>query len=355
MAATPELWTVDASHGGGQLVRTAMAIAAWQGRPLHLTGIRATRSRPGLARQHAAAAQAMADATAAEITGAQLGSLALAFQPQDTVSRLDLDIHIGTAGSTMLVLQSLLPLLVRRGGSVRVHGGTDNPLAPPVDFYRSILLPALGDLGIELDLQLLRRGYFPKGGGEVVATAPGQATWQPIRRTTWGNPVHLRGVAYSSNLPLHVTERMRDAVVKGWKKARPLPTEMRPILREATIEIELRPAEPALSPGAGIVLWAEDEAGTRVAGSGLGERGKPAEKVGDEAVTMLLEDLAAAAPVDRHLGDQLAIWAALADGESVWRVAEVTDHLTSSLALLADGLGVEWSVDKGMVRVGPGR
>lgn len=345
-----DIWEVDAAHGGGQLVRTALCLAALAQRPCHITGIRAGRSRPGLARQHVAAVKAVGAAADGELRGAQLGSQELWFEPGETTAPLDLNVVIGTAGSTMLVLQTLLPLLARRGGEVRAHGGTDNPLAPPVDFYLSVLLPALATMGVEAELELVRRGYYPKGGGEVQATAPGQARWRGIERVEWDEPVRLAGVAYSSSLPLHVTERMRRAALQTWKDGKAVASAQRPALRALALEVELQPAEQALSPGAGIVLWVEDRHGTRVSASALGELGKPAEQVGEEAATALLREVGSGAPCDQHLGDQLAIWAALADGPSAWRVSAVTDHLQSSLDLLADGLGVRWQVDGTTVR-----
>jgi len=340
-----DIWQVDASDGGGQLVRTALGIAAVRGLACDITGIRAKRSKPGLARQHAAAAKAIAQASGGSISGAELGSQQVTFWPGTATEPLAMDIHIGTAGSTMLVLQALLPLLVHRGGEIRVHGGTDNPLAPPVDFTTTVLLPALHEAGIEVALELVRRGYYPQGGGEVVARAMGQRSWSGILRETWTGAASLHGVAYSSSLPLHVTERMRDAALRAWKKGGPLDADARTALRKLPTRIELRPDEPALSPGAGIVLWAEDADGRRVSGSGLGEKGKPAERVGEEAADALLQALHSGTPCDEHLGDQLAVWAALADGPSTWRVAEVGEHLTTVLALLADGLGVAWELE----------
>lgn len=345
-----DTWRVDASNGGGQLVRTALGIAAVRGLACEVTGIRAKRSRPGLARQHAAAAKAIAKASGGSIAGAELGSMAVQFYPGGATGPLAMDIHIGTAGSTMLVLQALLPLLVVRGGEVRVHGGTDNPLAPPIDFTTTVLLPALRQAGIGVELELVRRGYYPKGGGEVVARAAGQAGWDGFERTSWSGPAALHGVAYSSGLPLHVTERMRDAALRAWKKGGPLDSDARTALRKLPARVDLRPDEPALSPGAAIVLWVEDAAGRRVSGSALGEQGKPAERVGEEAAASLLAAVASGAPCDEHLGDQLAVWAALANSPSAWRVAEVGDHLTSVLALLADGLGVTWEIEGDVVR-----
>lgn len=346
-------WVVDASHGGGQLVRTALCLAALQGRPLRLTGIRAGRSRPGLQRQHLAGVKAIAEATAGSLSGAQLGSLELSFTPGDAAGPLDLNVIIGTAGSTMLVLQALLPLLARRGGRVRVSGGTDNPLAPPVDYYRAVFLPALREVGVDVTLELLRRGYYPKGGGQVVAESAGQDGWGGFERVEWLGPVRLGGVAYSSRLPLHVTERLRQAAVRTWRHGEPVPTAMRPALRACEVEIALRPDEDADSPGAGIVLWAEDEAGRRVSASALGEPGKPSEKVAGEAATALLEELSRGAPCDRHLGDQLAFWAALATSPSRWRVGQVTEHLETSLHLLGQATGAQWAVVDGVVVVNP--
>ncbi|MCC7490942.1 MAG: RNA 3'-phosphate cyclase [Fimbriimonadaceae bacterium] len=346
-------WVVDAGEGGGQLVRTAVCLAALQGRVLHLTGIRARRSRPGLARQHVAAVKAVARAAEGSVSGAELGSLSLQFYPGQARGPLELDINIGSAGSTMLVLQALLPLLVRRGGVVRVIGGTDNPLAPPVDFYRAVLLPALAAVGILVDLELTRRGWYPEGAGEVIARCEPLAAWPGFERVGWGEPVELGGVAYASRLPLHVCERLQAAAVRSWKKGEGLPTALRPVLRACRAAVELRPDEPAISPGAGIVLWVTDDQGQRIGAAALGEKGKPSERVAEEAAAALLADLATGAPCDRHLGDQLAIWAALAASPSSWRVAVVTDHLRSCLALLAAGLGCRYQIAGDVVTLQP--
>lgn len=347
-----EPWRIDVGDGGGQLVRTAMAVAALAGRPCELRNIRAGRPKPGLAAQHLAAVQAVAQAAGGTLAGDELGSRELHFEPGDATGPVWLETRIGTAGSTMLVLQATMPLLVRRGGGITVSGGTDNPLAPPVDYTTQVLLPALGAMGIEFGLELARRGFYPAGGGLIRAECAAHPTWRGFERLEWDGPVRIAGVAYSARLPLHVVERMRDTAVKRLRKGDGLTADQRARLREGGIKIELRPDEDAASPGAGLVLWAEDAAGRRLGAGALGERSKPAERVGDEAAGLLLDELAAGAPCDRHLCDQLAVWAALADGPCAWRVSRVTDHLTTVLRLLEDGLGVRFSLDGTTVRKG---
>lgn len=346
------LWEVDASRGGGQLVRTALTVAALVGRPCRLTGIRRKRDRPGLQRQHLAAVRAVAEAAGGRLAGDELGSAELRFEPGDASGPLDLVVDIGTAGSTTLVLQALLPLLVRRGGRVRVTGGTDNPLAPPIDYLREVFAPALGELGVRIGIELEQRGFHPQGGGVVTAWAePG--SFAPVRRVAWGPPARIGGVVYAAHLPGHIPARLARAVAEELRLGAGLTDEAHSRLQAVPQAIEVREAEPAVSPGCGVVLWAEDEQGRRLGGSALGERGKPAERVGAEAARDLLGALASGAACDEHLGDQLAVWAALAPEPSEWSTARCTEHLGAVLKLLESGLAVRWTVRGRVVSLRP--
>ncbi|MGG4640195.1 RNA 3'-terminal phosphate cyclase, partial [Pseudomonas aeruginosa] len=176
-----DLIELDGSEGGGQILRSALSLSMTSGQPLRIRNIRGRRSRPGLLRQHLTAVRAAAEICAAEVEGAELGSRELAFRP-GAIRAGDYAFAIGSAGSCSLVLQTLLPALLAANGEsrVRISGGTHNPLAPPADFLRDSWLPLLRRMGAEVDLELLRHGFVPAGGGELLARVR-PARWRPLQ------------------------------------------------------------------------------------------------------------------------------------------------------------------------------
>ena len=352
----PSSWRVDGSIGGGQIVRTAVAIAALRGVSVRVDNIRRSRGNPGLQRQHLAAILAVERISGGSLAGAVKGSSWVEFYPGTATGLVRETVDIGSAGSTMLVLQAALPLLARRGGTLVVTGGTDNPLAPPVDWFREVLVPALRSIGVAPGIELVRRGFFPVGGGEITISCPVTPTWTGLSRTSWNGPVKISGVAYSSSLPEHVPERVRAAALKEIRSGKGLSADAKSAIRECETDVRIELSKGP-SPGAGIVLWAQAANGARVGASALGERGKPSEDVGREAGAWLLAELAVGAPVDRHLADQLLVWAALASGPSELRISEATDHLKSCAELLRDGTGARIEIEgasPATVRVTPG-
>ncbi|MBS7628084.1 RNA 3'-terminal phosphate cyclase, partial [Candidatus Bathyarchaeota archaeon] len=160
----------DILEGGGQILRTAIAFSAVTGIPIEVTRIRARRSPPGLRAQHMAAVSAVAEITGAQVDGLSIGSQRLLFVPSSPKAG-SFSIDIGTAGSVTLVLQALMPIMAFAPGpvSIRLKGGTNNPMAPPFEFLKEVLLPVLKRMGFEAELRLIRRGFYPRGGGIVEA------------------------------------------------------------------------------------------------------------------------------------------------------------------------------------------
>lgn len=167
---------LDGAIGGGQVLRSALSLSMLSGRPFRIINIRARRSRPGLLRQHLTAVQAAAQICSAEVQGAELGSQRLSFHP-GAICGGDYRFAIGSAGSCTLVLQTLLPALLQANApsSLQISGGTHNPLAPPADFIQQAWLPLLRRMGARVEMQLLRHGFVPAGGGEIaMQIAPAQ-------------------------------------------------------------------------------------------------------------------------------------------------------------------------------------
>ncbi|MEM4280635.1 MAG: RNA 3'-terminal phosphate cyclase [Candidatus Caldarchaeum sp.] len=315
-------------EGGGQVLRVALAISAVLGKPLHITNIRRKRQNPGLRNQHLTAVTAVQKACSAQVKGAFIGSTELYFSPgRISTSRLELD--TGTAGSTTLVLQSLLPVLCFGTGltSFSVKGGTNNPNAPTYEYFEQVFLPSVASMGLDVELRLLKRGFYPRGNGMVSGLCRPVRKLIPINLTGEPKVVKVVGIAYTSRLPSHVAERMaktceKHLVEKGYENVF--------IEKEVLTEVD---AKCALDAGAGVCLVAVCENGVRIGVDRLGEKGVPAEKVGQAAAEDLVSELQQKAPVDRHLGDMLTIYAALADCRSVYEVTKLTSHTLTSVKL----------------------
>ncbi len=311
---------IDGSYGegGGQVLRTSLALSIITGLPVAIERIRAGRPRPGLAAQHLAAVRAAAEVSRARVEGARKGSTALTFEPAGVrPGRYRLD--IGTAGAATLVLQTVaLPLALAPGGSeVWITGGTHVPWSPPFHYLELQWAPVLREVGVHVDLDLEAAGFFPRGGGRVRAlVTPASPPLRSLRRVDRGALVRVEGLAGSARLPGHVTERMARAAREGLDRLG-CPVEVGRVRLEAP------------SPGAFLVLRAVCEGATLTA-SALGERGKPAEQVAAEAVSELCRMLETGACTDPHLPDQLLLPLALARGESELTTARVTRHLTTN-------------------------
>ena len=307
-------------EGGGQILRTALTLSLLTGRPFRMKKIRANRPKPGLRPQHLKAVEAAGLLGQARVSGAAVGARELTFEPADYVPR-DLAIDIGTAGSTGLVLQTLhLPLALRAQApiSLALTGGTFNPMAPPFSFLATTWRAFLAKFGMPLELSMPAAGFYPKGGGKLMATIMPAAP-APFVQFTRGPLVKLQGMAGVSNLSDSIAERMRKRAVarlaaQGFK-----------------CEVELV-RWPGPGQGAAISLIAEFEDAVPATFVGLGERGRPSEAVADEAVDQLLAfERAQHAAVDLHSADQILLPLAFAAGRSEFTVAEVTEHLRTNV------------------------
>jgi RNA 3'-phosphate cyclase len=322
---------LDASYGegGGQLVRTALALAALTGKAVRLCNVRAGRARPGLAPQHLAAVRALAALCDARCEGLELGATALSFEPGAAVEGGELRVDVGTAGSVTLVLQALLPVLfgAHRASRAVITGGTDVRQAPTWDYFRHVLLELLQRMGLPAKASLLRRGYYPRGGGEVMVEIE-PAKPQRLRFSTRPESWDICGEAHVAHLPLGIAERMRAAALA----VLPGPANI-----GARV---LRPDEGRGTGGA-VTLWAQ--AANGVAGtSRVAERGVRAETLGAAAGAELAADIASGAHLDVHAADQVLVYAALASGASRFSVREVSSHARTAMWLIGHFLPVRF-------------
>ena len=329
-------------EGGGQILRTGLAVSAVAKRALKIHHIRAARRNPGLQPQHLKAAESLAQITRARVEGLRIGSDTVTFVPQEIIPG-EYRFEIGTAGSVTLLLQALLPPLVFSSGRSRVTlvGGTHVPWSPPFHYLKEVFLPTLRLMGIGIEVELSRWGWYPKGGGVADVKIEPNSDVKPLSLTHRGRLKKIRGLSAISNLPGHVAHRQRDYA-------------LRRIARDtsATVEIEILQDAPAIGQGSFLFLVAESENG--VAGfSSLGRRGKPAEEVAKEAVECLEEYLGSDGCVDPFLADQLVPFMGLAQADFSFTTTRITEHLLTNLWVVQQffNLNVLTSGKKG----GPGR
>lgn len=327
---------IDGSRGegGGQILRTALALAIVTGRKLRMKRIRAGRKRPGLQHQHLACVEAAARLCNAHVVGAEHDSQLLEFVPSETHAE-HLEIDIGTAGSTTLVIQTLLVPAIASGRALRavVTGGTHNPLAPPFEFLDRVFLPHLRAMGVDVTLTLERHGFLPRGGGRVgLEVRPSKL--RPIQIVEAGPIVTRRATAIVASLPRHVAER--EVAVAQERLADPI-CEIREFPKDGPHNVFM--AEVELASGARELCTAH------------GRKGYPAEDVADDALDDLEDFLEAGVPVGEHLADQLLLPMAVAGGGR-FRSLPLSLHATTNIETIGAFLDVPIRVEYPDVIVG---
>lgn len=321
-------------EGGGQLLRYSAAISAITGTPIRVYNIRAKRRNPGLRFQHLAALRFLARLVSAETRGLEIGSTEIYFAPRKKPQPGRYRVDIGTAGSVTLFLQAVTPVLLAARGTVHleVMGGTTVKWSPPYPYFERVLVPLFKLTGANIESQLLRRGFYPVGGGIVRIATEYSYPLSPIVLKEKVRHGAVDGVSYVGNLPCHIAERQKRAAER--------------FLTERGVslgEIDVDCSTPARGRGTGIVLWASSGESV-VGGDSLGERGKPAETVGREAAERLYESLRLGVPVDPHASDNLVIYMALARGHSYILTSRLTSHTDTALKLCSMIAGARYNV-----------
>jgi RNA 3'-terminal phosphate cyclase (ATP) len=313
-----DLLVIDGSkgEGGGQILRTALGLALATLRPFRIENVRAGRKSPGLMRQHLTAVRAAAQIGCAEVTGAEIGSQRLTFRPGATNPGL-YEFAVGTAGSATLVLQTVLPALAlcSEPSYVILEGGTHNPFAPPFDFAARSFAPILERIGVRLGLTLERHGFYPAGGGRVMAEISRPGALSRIDIMERGPLEQRRARALVSRIPVGIAHRELQVVRErlGWERA----------------ELDIEEVTRSPGPGNMVALELRSRNVTEICAA-FGERGRRAEDVAEDAVAQMQRYLAADAPVGEHLADQLLIPMALAGGGTFRTLAPSGHTLTNA-------------------------
>ena len=321
-------------EGGGQILRSSLALASVLGKDIRIFNIRAGRPEPGLKAQHLTGAKAVADLCGASYRGLEIGSTDFVFKP-GPIGGGTFHFDVGTAGSITLVLQALMPLLpfASREVSLEVRGGTDVKWSPPIDYLRLIVAPLLARMGMNMWLEVEARGHFPRGGGIVRMGSTPSGSLIAMQGRDLGRIIEIAGVSHAAKLPRHVAERQAAAAIqaielKGW----PSPQ----------IDIQVSENGAQLGPGSGMVLFARSQNSAVVGGDSLGERGRPAEQVGNAAARNLVAEVETGCFLDRHTGDMMVPYLTLAEGVSDLSVSQITQHTLTNVRVAELVAGVQF-------------
>lgn len=329
---------VDGSmmEGGGQILRMALSYGTLLRVPTRVYNIRKGRSRPGLRPQHLKTAETLARMCGGEADGLRIGSPEVVLIPRSIPGGY-YAVDIGTAGSITLMLQCLAPLAAFSGAPTRIEirGGTSVRWSPPTPFMENVIWASLRTMGFRGSLSVQREGFYPKGGGLVTAEFTPVESLTPLT-APGGRVSAARGVSICGRLPGHVAERQRRAAEARLGEAG--------ITADIDVVVESGRDSP-LSPGSVICLWASGSPGVFVGSSSMGERGKPAERVGEEAAGVLLGEVGSGAGVDRYTGDNLILWCSLASGDSDFTVSELTPHTETAVELARIFTGADIRLD----------
>jgi RNA 3'-terminal phosphate cyclase (ATP) len=329
-------------EGGGQILRTSLTLSAITGQPFTMKNIRAGRAKPGLMRQHLVSVQAAAQICDAELSGAEIGSQSLVFKPK-AIKGGDYAFAIGTAGSCMLVLQTVMPALLfaPTASTVKLSGGTHNPLAPPAQFLQRSYCRKMAEMGASIDVELKRFGFYPAGGGEVVARIEPCKALRPMHWLERGERVKAYAEAFVAGIPTSVGLRELECIAQGmgWKDDQLL---MRSLPQEQ-------------GPGNALMLTLEYDKVTAVF-SAFGEKSVRAESVAKSALDHARRYIASGAAFEEYLADQMMLPLALA-GSGSFTCETVSLHAKTNATVIERFLPVQFDFEEKdnhfLLRVGP--
>ncbi len=329
---------IDGSQGegGGQILRSSLALALVTGKSLQIDGIRAGRDKPGLMRQHLTAVRAAAEIGQAEIDGDAIGSQSIRFKPS-TIQPGDYTFSVGTAGSATLVLQTVLPALMiaEHPSELILEGGTHNPWSPPYDFVEQAYFPLLKRMGVNISAGLEQFGFYPAGGGRFSVAIEPAAKLNGLQLEQRGQVLQRSATAIVANLPRSIAQREMDAAASR--------------LNWAPCCFHVLQVTNSAGPG-NIVMMELQSENVRELFTGFGRHGVNAERVANNAVKQVLAYLATDAPVGPYLADQLLLPLGIAAWKdkqrSQFRTLPLTRHSTTHIRILKQLLDIQISVEK---------
>jgi len=326
---------IDGAMGYGQVLRTSIALSSLLLKPVKIFNIRKGRPKPGLMAQHLTGVKIAGEFCDAEIRGLRIGSLKIEFIPR-RLKVEDRKIDIGTAGQISLLLQTLTPLLIfaDKPINIEMRGGTAGLGAPTIQYVQNVTFSILSKLGIKKpEIEVVKEGFYPKGGGIVKARFEPAKKLNSIRLTEAGEVEKIRGISVCGSLPRHIAERQASSARK--------------ILVEHglnDVEIEVRSVH-TYSPGTSITLWAKTK-NSVLGADKIGKRGVRAEIIGEECAKDLIKSIESKAALDKYMADQILPFLALAEGKSRIKVEEITEHCRTNMRVCELMLGVKFEVEE---------
>lgn len=320
-----EVVEIDGSllEGGGQILRMSLIISVLSRTPIRVYNIRAGRSKPGLMDQHLKGVELVGKICNAKINGAELGSTQITFFPGQLRGG-HYEARIKTAGSISLLLQVAIPCLLFADSEskLKLQGGTNTEMAPQIEYITEVFRPIMEKFGATFDFKLNRRGYFPRGGGEIEVSITPVSKLKPVQMTEPGQITQIYGWSFVAGVvPLGVAHGMADAAGGDLKRY------------HSKVNIERYKENPDMADGncSGILVIAESDTGCIFGGSALGKRGENAHVTGSRAAAEIIRALTEGACVDEHSQDQAIIFMALADGVSRIKVGSLTMHTNTAI------------------------
>ena len=336
--------TIDggAKSGSGTIVRCSVALASLLGKEIEIQNIRTGREKPGLRAQHLKAIQACQQMCHGVVSGATFGSREISYAPRERFKGGEYHWDIGTAGSTTMMAQTLLPLACFAGkaSKFRLEGGLFQDFAPSAYHMKFVLLPILERMGIHAGLEVVRPGYVPRGGGILEIEVEPTGKLKPLSLTEQGDIRSIKGIALSSHLKeKKVSQRMAE--------------ECQKVLSSQGYKAGIQEIydESSLQEGAVLAIYAETSSGSRIGSDRAGRPGRRSESIGRYVAQNLMEDINTGAAVDRFIADQLIIYAGLAEGTTKYSIPRVTEHIETNLWLIEEFLGAKTKIKGNLVEI----
>jgi RNA 3'-terminal phosphate cyclase (ATP) len=325
-------------EGGGQILRSCISLSVLLQKPIEIYNIRSNRTKSGLRAQHIHTIKILANIFNAKVENLILGSQILRFIPNEDKKSFDdnfqtIKIDIGTAGSISLALQALIPAIAlsKKYMSLQITGGTDVKMSPTIDYLRYVVSEAYKIIGINFNIEVLRRGYYPKGKGIVNATIFPYKKLDLIDLVD-NKRIDPKIIGICSNLPSNVLDRQVSSAILSLEK------------NELNCNNYVASIENAISPGTSILVYSNSDFGPYIGGDAIGEVNKPAEDIGKAAAAKFLKNYNKKVCIDQHLADMLVIPASLANGRSRYLIGEITEHLRTNLYIVSKIVGCKYSI-----------
>jgi RNA 3''-phosphate cyclase len=336
--------TIDggAKSGSGTIVRYSVALASLLGQEIRIQNIRAKRDKPGLRAQHLKVIQACQEMCHGVVESAVVSSKEITYAPKERFRGGEYRWDIGTAGSTTMLAQSLLPLacFAEKPSKFRLEGGLFQDFAPSAYHTKFVLLPLLERMGIQAKLDIIRPGYAPKGGGIIEIEVEPVKELKPLNLIEQGKILAIKGIALSSHLKeKNVSHRMA--------------AECHKVLSSSGYRAEIREIydESSLQEGAALAIYAEMGSGSRIGSDRAGRPGRSSESIGRYVAQSFIEDIRSGAVVDRYIADQLILYAGLAEGTTRYLIPRITEHVETNLWLIEDFLGARTKISGNLVEI----